>query len=78
EPTKIPDTQPTLLPEGPEHLVFGDRRWNQVAHRVGGVASMPGVPNRQTLFAILFQIRVKPAEIRHLRDRKRACAIRFP
>ncbi|WP_294296974.1 hypothetical protein, partial [uncultured Sphingomonas sp.] len=42
EPTKIPDTQPTFLPEGPEHLVFGDRRRNQVAHRVGGVASMPG------------------------------------
>ena len=36
---------------------------NQVAHRVGGVASMPDLPTRQTLFAILLHEGVEPAEI---------------
>ncbi|MFD1789710.1 hypothetical protein ACFSC3_19320, partial [Sphingomonas floccifaciens] len=60
-------------PEGPERLVFGDRRWNRVAHRVGGVASMLDLPNRQTLFAILFHAPPKPAENCRLWVRERVC-----
>ncbi|WP_235524109.1 hypothetical protein, partial [Sphingomonas sp. Leaf33] len=65
----------TLPRESFDRLVFGDQPVNHPAHRVGGVASMLEVPDRQTLFAILFQYGVKPAEIRHLRDRKRPPAI---
>ena len=50
---------------------------NRVAHRVGGVASMPDLGIRQTLFAILFQRASKPAEIRHLRHRNRVTARGF-
>ncbi|WP_326525247.1 hypothetical protein [Sphingomonas sp.] len=41
---------------------------NRVAHRVGGVASMPDLDSRQTLFAILLQmppIALKNNDLRH-------------
>ena len=45
---------------------------NRLAHRVGGVASMRELERRQTLFAILLQASLKPAEICGLRHRNSA------
>jgi hypothetical protein len=50
---------------------------NRVAHRVGGVASMPGVGFGQQPFCIFISKSLKPAEIRHLR-RINGCPVEVP